>query len=106
MPQLDLKYSNNLKINTNEIFHCVEKAIKTLDASAGACKCRAYPTSDFLHENMLIEVSILKKPHRNSQFMTNLLEKINSYLKPLLPSKCFYAIKLDFLPNHYITSQL
>ena len=45
MPQLDLKYSDDLQFKTAEIFSAIESALKELDESSGICKCRAYPGS-------------------------------------------------------------
>ncbi len=44
MPHVEIKYSNDIKLNYDALFDSVEATINKLDSSAGACKSRAYPT--------------------------------------------------------------
>lgn len=103
MPQVDIKYSNDLALKVQKIFEGVEALINELDASAGACKSRAYPASEYLHAHFYLRIALLKKPHRDPDFMRNLLEKLEELVKPLLPSECYCSFELTFSSEYYST---
>ncbi len=104
MPQVDLKYSNNLQLDTTLIFKTIEATIAKLDSAAGACKCRGYSTSEYLHSHLFITIALLQKSHRDDTFIKNLLAELEKALVPILPSSCNYAINFNFLNAHYVTS--
>ncbi len=81
MPQIELKYSNNLEIDVRKIFESVEKIINKIDSSAGLCKSRAFPIKEFLHSHAFLTVSVLKKAHRDDVFMEKLLQALEHNLK-------------------------
>jgi hypothetical protein len=105
MPQLDLKYSNDLTIDTKKLFFEIEQAISQQDNGAGMCKCRAYPTEQFHHSHILCQISVLPKAHRNEQFMQTLLKEIKGIVKNYTPDGCYYAVELLFSSRYYITAQ-
>ena len=103
MPQLDLKYSADLPLNPKAIFIAMEAAIQSLDESAGICKSRAYPATDYLHRHIYCQVSVLNKPHRDEVFMTLLHKKLLETLTAFIPDECYYAVELTFTSNYYAT---
>ena len=106
MPQVDLKYSNVLIIDIQELFTEVEQVINELDSSAGVCKSRAYPTSDYLHDNVLLHIKLLKKPQRDEAFMQKCLKRIEEILRSYLPHSCYYAVEIDSTSPYYLTSRI
>ncbi len=106
MPQIDLKYSVDLTINSRALFEELETAINQFDSSAGACKCRAYPSSEFLHSHCLVHIKILRKAHRTADFIQTLLDKLNSIIRSVLPNGCYCSVELSFCSDYYITSRV
>ncbi len=106
MPQIDLKYSGNLNIDVEKLFHGVEFVIHESDGSAGDCKARAYPAKAYVHDHVLLEVTLLKKPHRDDVFMKSLRDKVEAVLVTFLPKGCYYAIELRFAGEYYLTAQV
>ena len=106
MPQIDLKYSCDLNLDILKIFQEIELLINKLDSSSGECKCRAYPADDYLHSHIYTYVKVLNKPHRDEEFMKNLLRELSQLLKPFFPQGCFYSIELDFSGDYYLTSRI
>ena len=105
MPQLDLRYSDDLPhIAFESLFRQIEIAINEIDDSAGACKSRAYPASDYLHTHVYLCVMLLKKEYRDAPFMRKCRDAIETCLKQVLPKNCFYAIELNFSGEYYLTS--
>ena len=80
MPQIDLKFSDKLDLNFNELFTKIEKTINTLDSNAGICKCRAYPVKDYNHDHIYTYIYLMQKPHRDKAFMENMLKELDSIL--------------------------
>ncbi|MCF6767164.1 hypothetical protein L3V86_02125 [Thiotrichales bacterium 19S11-10] len=105
MPQVELKYSQDLELNIKDIFEKIEVLINQIDSTAGVCKSRAYPTTEYLHPNCYFEILVLRKAHRDKHFMKNLLVHIESVVKPLLPMDCYYSINLNFSSDYYFTSK-
>ena len=105
MPQVDLKFSNNINLDVSLIFKSIELIINDVDASAGACKSRAYPAPNFQHTHALISIGLLRKSHRDERFMQDLLDRLKIELSDFIPEECYYAIDLSFLGNHYFTTK-
>ena len=103
MPQIDLKFSDKLDLNFNELFTKIEKTINTLDSNAGICKCRAYPVKDYNHDHVLLVVFLMQKPHRDKAFMENMLKELDSTLKPYVPKDYSCSIELKFLSDYYLS---
>lgn len=104
MPHVEIKYSDDVKINFQSLFLNIEQTINEMDASAGVCKSRAYPSSDFLHTHILVKIDVLKKPHRDTVFMQTLLKNIEQTVTHILPNGCYYSIGLNFSGEYYVTS--
>lgn len=104
MPQVDLKYSDDLQLDTTTIFKTIETVIIKFDNTVKACKCRGYSTAEYLHSHLFITIALLQKPHRDDTFIKNLLTELEKALAPILPTHCNYAIDMTFLSSHYLTS--
>ena len=105
MPQIDISYSHDLHLDCHQLFQVLETVIQNQDSTAGACKCRAYPVYDYHHQNMVIHVSLLAKPHRDDSFMTDLLQSLQQGIEPIVPINCYYAVDLHFMGSYYVTSK-
>ncbi len=105
MPQVELKFSNDITLDVRKIFKSIEQEINKLDDSAGACKSRAYPIAHFLHTHVLMSVSVLQKPHRDELFMNTCLKQLEAILEATVPNGCYYAVDLFFSGNYYSTHQ-
>lgn len=105
MPQAELKFSNDITIDVAHIFKSIDSEISNFDPSAGACKCRAYPATEFLHTHVLLNIRLLRKPHRDEAFMNTLLNKLKSILESAVPNGCSYAVDLSFFSGYYLTEQ-
>lgn len=103
MPQVDLKYSNNVPIDCDQLFKAIEKTILSIDSSAGACKCRSYPCENYLHRHVFLSIKLLRKPHRNDVFMTDLLQQLYAVVSQALPKNITLSVEADFISSFYIT---
>ena len=103
MPQVELQYSNDIEVDAQSVFKSVEHVLNILDKTAGQCKCRAYPTTEFLHTNAYLRISLLIKPHRDQRFMQVCLEKMKTLLKSCIHEDCCCAVEVCFLSNQYST---
>ncbi len=106
MPQIDVKYSNDVDIDLESLFSTIAVSIADLDQHSGECKCRAYPTNTFQTSNVLINISLLKKPHRDEGFMNRLLERLNENCPEFIASKCAFSIQIKFLSPYYSVANL
>jgi 5-carboxymethyl-2-hydroxymuconate isomerase len=106
MPHVELKYSDNLKLNSTEIFDTIETVVNTLDSSTGNCKSRAYPTTIYKHSHLLISISLLTKPHRDDAFSQQLSHNILAAIQPLLNTSAALSIELRYMNDSYITTQI
>ena len=104
MPQVEVKYSQDLQIDTQELFLEIEASIAGIDSKAGPCKSRAFQVSDFLHSHVFVHVSVLRKPYRDTAFMEQLQQVIGALVKSRVPATCYCSVALDFLPEYYFTS--
>ena len=105
MPHADLKYSNDLSLDAAGLLAEVEATIARHDSGAGACKGRAYPASAYHHTHALLEVGVLRKPHRDAAFMTALLDDLTALLQSHLPSGCACSVALNFSSDDYFTGK-
>lgn len=106
MPQIDLKYSNNLSLDIKSTVQAIEKLINTTDELSGECKCRAYPATDYLHSHCFLQVMILKKPHRDDAFMKAMLHQLTELLKQNISEDCTVSIELGFLSDYYSSEKI
>lgn len=104
MPQVELKYSNNLKLYAEGIFQTIESVINDLDDSAGVCKSRAYPAAEYKHSHVLISVALLPKAHRDDGFMQNCVNSLKAALQQYMPEDIYFALDVFFSGKYYVTS--
>ncbi|OAJ35184.1 hypothetical protein [Piscirickettsia salmonis] len=105
MPQIELKYSDDLIIDTNKIFEAIESTINEYDSSSGVCKSRAYATSLYKHTHILVSVFLLKKPHRDDRFSQGLTDNLEQAVKEFIQQKCYFSLSLEYNSDFYITNQ-
>ena len=105
MPQVSLFYSNDISLEKKPLFKAIETTISQLDSGAGACKSRAYPCQEYQHSHILLEVLLMKKPHRDKAFMASCLKKIETAVSSYIPTGCYYSIAVDFLSEYYISKK-
>ncbi|ODN43017.1 hypothetical protein [Piscirickettsia litoralis] len=105
MPHIELKYSDDLLINADEIFEVIENVINQHDSSSGVCKGRAYPTGLYKHTHILISLSLLEKPHRDDNFSQELINKLEKEVKKIIQQDCYFSLSLNYNLSYYITNQ-
>ncbi len=105
MPHADLKYSSDLSLDAAKLLAEVEALIGRHDSGAGACKGRAYPASAYHHTHALLEVAVLRKPHRDAAFMNALLDDLTVLLQSKLPGGCACSVALNFSSDYYYTGK-
>jgi hypothetical protein len=103
MPHTDLKYSADLNIDPTAILRGIEQVIQSVDPSSGICKGRAYPAQIFHHTHILINVSLLPKPHRDAEFTQNLLGKLERQIKSHITQNCQFSLAVLYSDDGYIT---
>lgn len=103
MPQVELKYTNNIELDCRLIFSVIEETINNFDSKAGACKSRAYPCRSYLHDHVFVSIKIIPKPYRDNIFCKTLLTKLNQQLSQRLTGDYFYSLLLEFTSDFYIT---
>ena len=105
MPHADIKYSPNLRFEPQKIFAAIEDTINAHDSGAGDCKCRSYPAKNSNHTLLLIEVSMLTKPHRNHDFTIALRDAIETAVKVHLLQRCYFSLSITFTDDLYLTNE-
>ena len=103
MPHAELKYSSDLNIDANAILQTIETTIQSHD-SAGACKGRAYPTDQFNHTHILVDISMLTKPHRDKPFTAALIADLEHAIKAQIHQPCAFSLMLTYTGDTYITN--
>lgn len=106
MPHAEIKYSDDLQIDSRAILAEIETIILRHDAGAGACKGRAYPTSEFHHSHVTVSVSLLVKSHRDEAFSAALLADLEQAVSARLPRPCEFSFGLHYATLHYVTRRL
>ncbi|MEL6189062.1 MAG: hypothetical protein AAFU79_30950 [Myxococcota bacterium] len=96
MPQADLYFASDVDIDAARVLAQVEVVVSEHDAGAGECKGRAFPVTVTHHRNVLLQVAVLEKPHRDHAFMTGLQTKLFGVLEAMVPSPCVIAVELRF----------
>ena len=104
MPHVEIKYSDNLDIDSNKIFDDVERIINEKDMSAGECKSRAYPCSQYKYSHMLVTLSLLTKPHRDDVFTQNLSVEIEKTIKLHLKQSLYLSLNIEYSLDYYTTN--
>ncbi|MEP2028097.1 MAG: hypothetical protein ABJI96_05245 [Paracoccaceae bacterium] len=104
MPHAELKYSNDLQIDAVVILAAIEQTILRHDAGSGECKGRAYPTDIFHHSHLILNLSMLKKAHRDSAFTAALMTDLEQIVKENIPQSCFFSFTLEYSKGTYVTN--
>ena len=104
MPHVEIKYSDNLDIDTKEIFDVVETLINQHDASAGECKSRAYPCTEYKYSHVLITISLLTKPHRDKAFTLKLSSELEKAIKRHLKQSLYFSLNIEYSLAYYTTN--
>ncbi|BAJ02920.1 tautomerase family protein [Shewanella violacea] len=104
MPHVEIKYSDDLDIDTKQAFDLIEQIINEQDASAGVCKSRAYPCSQYKYPHILIVVSLLTKPYRDQEFTNDLSEKIAKEIKKLFKQSLYFSLNIEYSSANYTTN--
>ena len=85
MPHAELKYSSDLRIDAVAILADVEQMILRHDAGSGDCKGRAYPSDQYHHSHLILQISMLTKPHRDEAFTAALMADLEQVVKVHIP---------------------
>lgn len=104
MPHAELKYSDDLALDAAAILADIEAVISRHDGGAGACKGRAYPSSQFHHTHVLLTLSLLSKPHRDAAFTQALMGDVEAAVKAKLPQSCHFSLSLTYSDAYYVTN--
>jgi len=104
MPHVEIKYSDDLEIDTKSIFDDVERVINDKDKSAGECKSRAYPCSQYKYSHILVTVSLLTKPHRDKEFTEALAIDIENAIKSHLKQSSYFSLNIEYSLDYYTTN--
>ncbi|MEP2716905.1 hypothetical protein [Pseudophaeobacter sp.] len=103
MPHAEIKYSNDLQIDSAAILQEIEAVIMRHDSGAGACKGRAYPTGEFHHTHVTVSVALLVKAHRDEAFSNALLAELEQRVSALIKSPCAFSLGLQYSSPFYVT---
>lgn len=106
MPHAEIKYSSDLQLDSAAILAEIEAIILQHDSGAGACKGRAYPTSEYHHSHVAVSVTLLVKPHRDAVFSAALLSALEQAVSARLPRPCEFSIGLHYSTPYYVTRKL
>lgn len=104
MPHIEIKYSDNLNIDFDKVFDIVEKTINKHDNSAGVCKSRAYPCSQYKYSHMLTRIFLLTKPNRDEIFTQNLGKEIEKEIKNHLNESLYFSLSIEYSSSYYLTN--
>jgi len=104
LPHVEIKYSDNLAIDTKVIFDVIEDVINKKDASAGECKSRAYPCSEYKYTHILVTVSLLTKPHRDKEFTLQLSSEIERAIKLHFKQSLYFSLNIEYSLAYYTTN--
>jgi len=104
MPHIEIKYSDNLTIDTGAIFDDIEVIINEKDSSAGECKSRAYACSEYKYSHMLVIISLLTKPHRDKIFTHHLSLEIEKSIKVHLKQSLYFSLNIEYSQEYYTTN--
>lgn len=105
MPHAELRYSNDVAVDTGAVFGAIETTIARHDDGAGVVKCRAYPTADYRHSHLTVLLTMLDKPHRDTAFTTALISDLEAAVKAHIRSRCYFSLQVDFNPPTYVTNE-
>lgn len=104
MPHADLKYSADLEFDVETVMEVIEKVLQDHDDTAGACKCRAYPSDIFRHRHLLVEIAMLPKAHRDTAFIQALRDDLEVAIKAHLRQPLAFSMAIRLNDGNYITN--
>ena len=104
MPHVEIKYSDNVEFDTDKVFDAIEEVINKKDKSAGECKSRAYPCSQYKYAHILVTVTLLTKPHRDKIFTQKLSSEIETVVKAHLKQSLYFSLNIEYSLNYYTTN--
>ena len=104
MPHVEIKYSDNQVINTEQIFDDIERIINLRDVSAGECKSRAYPCSEYKYSHILITIMLLTKAHRDEKFTVSLSKELEASIKKHLTKSVYFSLNIEYNDSYYTTN--
>ena len=104
MPHVEIKYSDNVEFDTDKVFDAIEEIINKKDKSAGECKSRAYPCSQYKYAHILVTVTLLTKPHRDKIFTQKLSSEIEAVVKAHLKQSLYFSLNIEYSLNYYTTN--
>ena len=104
MPHVEIKYSDNLEIDTKEIFNVIEGIINKKDSSAGVCKSRVYPCLEYKYSHILITISLLSKSHRDEEFTLTLSRELEKTIKQHLKQSVYFSLNIEYSLSYYTTN--
>lgn len=105
VPHAELKFSSDIVLDTVALFEAIDRMIMDHDATAGDTKCRAYPATDYRHSHLIITVSLLTKPHRDTAFSKALMADLEALVKSFLSTPCYFSLSLQYSSDTYITNR-
>ncbi len=101
MPQAELNYTANIHLNAEEVLVEIERVISNFDPNAGACKGRAFKVSEYNHSHILLNLAVMPRPHRNSEWIDRLGNLLEQTLYEHIQEPCHLAIEIRFLSENY-----
>ena len=104
MAHAELKYSADLALDSEAVLADVEAVIQRHDAGSGACKGRAYPAEVFHHSHVLLELSLLTKPHRDEAFTKALMADVEAAVKAQIGQGCYFSLSVEYSGAYYVTN--
>ena len=104
MPQVDIKYSNDLNLDCELVLMQIEEIIKQQDPTSGACKGRGYKADDFHHSHIYVNLAMLPKPHRDKAFTDALIKSLEEMIKSHLTQSCHFSLNVEYTGDGYITN--
>ena len=105
MPHADLKYSPDLSFDPQAMFATIEHIILAHDSASGDCKCLSYPAEASNHTHLLIEISMLTKPHRDVNFTRALRDAVAAAVKNHLQQSCYISLAIRYSDAMYLTDR-
>lgn len=103
MHHAEIRYSSDMDLEPTQILARIEAIIQGKDPGSGACKGRAYRADAAHHRHILVEVSLLDKPHRDDAFMSDLCAQLETEIKSHLSGDYAFSLALTFSPKVYVT---
>ena len=105
MPHAEIKYTQELALDTMAILAEIEQIILRHDPASGACKGRAYPCSESHHPHFHLNILMLEKPHRDASFTAGLMKDVEEAVKAHIHQSCYFSFGLDYSGAFYVTNE-